>query len=163
MVGVTWSVVCPHWWCSCRLLSRGGGAAGDTGDGVTWSRHTGPGHVTSAGHSDTPHWCGGHHCPPPAPPHHPSITWPSIQPQIPQHTGHISSHLHPGKCPRVPECCDVAWLLLAPLSRVPGPGVASPPAPGHRRSSTLLTCALTGETLDLNLTLCQHSPQIIAL
>ena len=46
----------------------GGGAAGDTGDGVTRSRHTGPGHVTSAGHSDTPHWCGGHQCPPPAPP-----------------------------------------------------------------------------------------------
>ena len=166
MVGVTWSVVCPHWWCSCRLLSPGGGggAAGDTGDGVTRSRHTGPGHVTSAGHSDTPHWCGGHHCPPPAPPHHPCITWPSItQPQITQHTGHILSQLHPGKCPRVPECCEVAGCCCPVPCPRPGPGVASPPAPGHRRSPTLLTCALTGETLDLNLTLCPHKPAIIVL
>ena len=166
VVGVTWSVVCPHWWCSCRLLSRGGGAAGDTGDGVTWSRHTGPGHVTSAGHSDTPHWCGGHHCPPPAPPHRPCITWTSIpQPQITQHT--LATYRHTSTQTSVPESPSVAMRPAVAGSSVPcprpGPGVASPPAPGHRRSPTLLTCALTGETLDSNLTLCPHKPAIIVL
>ena len=167
MVGVTWSVVCPHWWCSCRLLSRGGGAAGDTGDGVTRSRHTGPGHVTRAGHSDTPHWCGGHHCPPPAPPHS-SLHHLAQHPPAPDNPAHTRPHIvtppprEVSPSPRVLRGGLAAAGCPVPCPRS-GPGVASPPAPGHRRSPTLLTCALTGETLDLNLTLCPHNPAIIIL
>ena len=130
VVGVTWSVVCPHWWCSCRLLSPGGGggAAGDTGDGVTRSRHTGPGHVTSAGHSDTPHWCGGPPCPPPAPPHS-SLHHLAQHPPALDTPAHTRPHIVTPPPRQVSPSVAMWPAAAAALSRVPGPAPVSPLRP----------------------------------
>ena len=116
-------VSCPHCWCSCRRLSRGAGAGEATlAARVTpspWTVTPAACHVTSSRtqrHSTLVRWSPLRHRRT-----HPCITWPHHT----QHTlGHTSS-IHPGKCPRVPKCCDGA-RLPCPVSP-PGPGPAAHP------------------------------------
>ena len=100
-----------------RCRCRGGDTGGPCHAVTPWTVTPAACHVTSSRtqrHSTLVRWSPLRHRRT-----HPCITWPHHT----QHTlGHISS-IHPGKCPRVPKCCDGA-RLPCPVSP-PGPGPAS--------------------------------------
>ena len=116
-----------------RCRCRGGDTGGPCHAVTPWTVTPAACHVTSCRtqrHSTLVRWSPLRHRRT-----HPCITWPHHT----QHTlGHISTVSTQGNVPESPS------VTMVPGCHVPCPRPA--PAPGHRSSPTLLSCAFTGET-----------------